>query len=252
MSVSPSQWQEGVLSPIRRGALTPNKEAFSLSARFASGSVRMDGDVVQHLPIMQENKSIGSTLSELLWFTPNTEKKDGSVIHSKKAKVAKTTRKQTKVNKLAQKQPHTRITDSDIRIENIIPGSPIYIPYKNIKVTGKSKHSKKIKLINETGKPVGMAHTKLTLTRDELDQMAARAKCAADRAKKLAAKQNKALPTPRSMSNHKTGDGGKTPLKRLANKAPGKPVVVLPRSRDVIGRCMLFGKFTASRRALTS
>ena len=105
----------------------------------------MDGDVMQHLPITQGNKSIGSTLSELLWLTTSTKKMDGSLIHSKKAKIAKTTPKQTKAKKLAQKQPCTRIPDSDIKIENIIPGSPIYIPYKNIKVTSKGKHSKKIK-----------------------------------------------------------------------------------------------------------
>ena len=46
LSVSSSQWQEGVLSPIRKGSLTPNQEALSLLARFASGFVRMDGDVV--------------------------------------------------------------------------------------------------------------------------------------------------------------------------------------------------------------
>ena len=224
MSVSPSQWQEGVPSPIRRGALTPNQEAFSLLARFTSGLVRMDGDVVQHLSITQGNKSIGSNLSELLWLTPSTKKMDGSVIHSKKAKIA--TPKQTKANKLAQKQPCTKIPDSDIKIENIIPGSPIYIPYKKIKVTGKGKHSKKIKLINETDKPVGMAHTKLTLTREEWDAIAARAKCTTDWAKKLATKQteetNKALSTPKSIPNHKTVDGGKTPCKKLAIMVPRK------------------------------
>ena len=88
----------------------------------------MDGDVVQHLPITQGNKSIGSTLSELPWFTPKTKKTDGSIIHSEKAKIAKKTYKQTKANKLAQKHPRTRIPDSEIKIENIIPGSPIYIP----------------------------------------------------------------------------------------------------------------------------
>ena len=226
MSVSPSQWQEEVLSPIRRGALTPNQEAFSLLARFASGSVRMDGDVMQHLPITQGNKCIGSTLSKLPWLILSTKKTDGSVTHSKKAKIAKITPKQTKANKLAQKQPCTRIPNSDIKIENIIPGSPIYIPYKNIKVTSKGKHSKKIKLINETDKPVGMAHTKLTLTRKEWDAIAARAKCATDRAKKLATKQtqetNKALSTPKSIPNCKTVDGGKTPHKKLATKTPRK------------------------------
>ena len=77
-------WQEGVPSPIRKGVLTPNPEALSLLAGFASGSVKMDRDVVQHLPITQGNKSIGSTLSELPWYTPDTKKMDG--IRSKKAK----------------------------------------------------------------------------------------------------------------------------------------------------------------------
>ena len=111
LSVSSSQWQEGVLTPIRKGSLTTNQEALSLLAGFASRSIRMDGD----LPITQGNKSIGSTLSELPWFTPKTKKTDGSIIHSKKAKIAKKTPKQTKANKLAQKQPHTRLSISRIQ-----------------------------------------------------------------------------------------------------------------------------------------
>ena len=140
--------------------------------------------------------------------------------------IAQTTPKQTKANKLAQKQPRTKIPDSEIKIENIIPGSPIYIPYKSIKVTSKGKHSKKIRLINETDKTVGMACTKLTLTKAERDAMADRDRCSTDQAKKLATKQaeeaNKAWPTPKSIPNHKTVNGGKAPDKKLATKAPRK------------------------------
>ena len=88
LPVSSSQWQEGVSAPIRKGLLTPNEEALSLLAGFTSRPIRMDGDVAQHLPVTQGKESIGSTLSELPWFTPRTKKTDGSVIHSKKAKIA--------------------------------------------------------------------------------------------------------------------------------------------------------------------
>ena len=69
-----------------------------------------------------------------------------------------------------------------------------------------------------------MAHTKQTLTKVEWDAMAARDKCTTDWAKKLATKQaeeaNKASSTPKPIPNRKTVNGGKTPHKQLAAKAP--------------------------------
>ena len=53
-----------------------------LLAGFALGSIRMEGDVVQHLPAVKGNQTIGDNLQELHWYTPNPNKKktDGSVI----------------------------------------------------------------------------------------------------------------------------------------------------------------------------
>ena len=41
--------------------------------------------------------------------------------------------KKTNARILAEKNPHTKVPDSEICIENIIPGSPLYIPYKHKK-----------------------------------------------------------------------------------------------------------------------
>ena len=51
----------------------------------------MEGDEVQHLPIVQGNPSIGETLKEIPWYTPSPEikKTDGSVNYSKKVRIAK-------------------------------------------------------------------------------------------------------------------------------------------------------------------
>ena len=72
-----------------------------------------------------------------------------------------------------------------------------------------------------------MARTKQTLTKAELEAIAARNKRAADGANKLATKQaeeaNKASPTVKPIPDRKTVNGGKTPHKQLAAKAPRKP-----------------------------
>ena len=49
---------------------------------------------------------------------------------------------------MAEQKPRTKIPDSEIRIENIIQGSPIYIPYNRVtpKNKGKGKGSKNIKI----------------------------------------------------------------------------------------------------------
>ena len=52
LKLQSSNWNPGFPTPINDGSLTPNQEAFGLLARFASGNVRMEGDAVQHLPIV--------------------------------------------------------------------------------------------------------------------------------------------------------------------------------------------------------
>ena len=116
----------------------------------------MEGDAVQHLPAMKGNQTIGENLQGLPWYTPSPKRKkkiDNSANQNKKPAVAKKESKkhlvkQTITSQLAQKNPQSKIPDLEIKIENIIPGSPVYIPYKKPKVVGKGNNSKKIKLPN--------------------------------------------------------------------------------------------------------
>ena len=62
---------------------------------------------------------------------------------------------------LATQHPYQCVPDSKIRIENIIPGSPEYIPYKWIK-NGK-KGSKNLVTVS-----VGMTKSKQTLTKAQM------------------------------------------------------------------------------------
>ena len=132
-------WQTGVPTPINNGVLTPNQKALALLTGFATGSIRMKDDAVQHLPIVQGNKSIGESLQELPWYSPNPAKKiDGSANRSEKTKLINSGLKKTLVSstiagQLADQYPRKPIPDSEIKPENIISGSPEYIPYKRLK-----------------------------------------------------------------------------------------------------------------------
>ena len=83
------KWKQGVPTSIIEGSLTPHQEALGLLTSFTTGSIRMRGDVVQLLPTVQGNKSIGNSSQEIPWYSPKRRKVDGSAIHSKKAKIAK-------------------------------------------------------------------------------------------------------------------------------------------------------------------
>ena len=54
--------------------------------------------------------------------------------------------KKTTACQLAEEKLHTRIPDSEIKPENIILGSPLFIPFKWERTKGKGKHSKNIKI----------------------------------------------------------------------------------------------------------
>ena len=114
-TTSPS-WRMGISTPLNEGSLTPNQEAIGLLVGFALGSIQMEGDVVQHLPAVKGNQTIGDNLQELPWYTPNPNKTkiDGSAIWSKKAKIVKREpmkhlMKKTKARILAEKNPCTII-----------------------------------------------------------------------------------------------------------------------------------------------
>ena len=148
------KWKQGIPTPIIEGSLILNQEAFGLLTGFTTGSIRMRDDVVQHLPTVQGNKSIGDRLQEILWHSPKRRKYDGSAIHSKKAKIAKKEPEKhlvrhTNTNLWAKMNPRIQIPDSEIRPENSIPVSPEYVPYQKIKTTGKGKGVKNIKISSD-------------------------------------------------------------------------------------------------------
>ena len=131
--------------------------------------------------------------------------------------------KQTRARILAEKYPHTKIPDSEIHIENIIPGSPSYIPYKH----QKGKGSKGPKLKN-TIHDSGLVRTKQTPRLSEVTKEEKKAH------NKKARDSRADLHTKHLASTHKdrkTTHGGKALHKQLATffhtGPPGK-VVQLP------------------------
>ena len=62
-------WIQGASTPVVHGSMSPNEQAITLLAGFASGSIKMDGNSLKHLPTIPE-KSINEILSEIPWGTP--------------------------------------------------------------------------------------------------------------------------------------------------------------------------------------
>ena len=60
-AVSSPKWKSGLPSPINNKSVTPNQEAISLLTGFATSHVRMVGDVMQHLPLAENNQLIRDT-----------------------------------------------------------------------------------------------------------------------------------------------------------------------------------------------
>ena len=118
---------------------------------------------------------------------------------------------------MAEGNPRTKVLDSEIRLENIIPGSPLFIPYKCEISKGNGKHVKHLKVnINSTD----MSKTKHTKTKAELEEEAKayiKVKCKVLRAKRAVDAVKKAVPKPQQM--HATG---KKPRPQIATKAPQK------------------------------
>ena len=170
------KWVKGAPTPIQEGQLTPNSEALNLLTGFATGEISMEGEQLKHLPSISESL-------ETLWETPKRKKNiDGSASHTKKAKIAQKEPRKNISKQLAKQNPCTKIPDSGIKIENIIQGSPVYIPYKwkIPKSKGKGKGSKgsklKVSIKSVQSESVDMAHTKQTLTKAEMDAIKARNK----------------------------------------------------------------------------
>ena len=149
--------------------MTPITEALNLLTGFATGQVIMKDDEVQHIPSISQ--SLGT-----IWETPKCKVTDGSANCTKKANVTKKEPRKNIYKQMAvaphrgieprsPANPRTKISDSKIRIENIIQDSPQFVPYK-IKTpvrNGKGKGVKEVKM-NIMNSDSGMARTKKTLT----------------------------------------------------------------------------------------
>ena len=120
---------------------------------------------------------------------------------------------------IAQKEPRTSVLDSEIKLSNIIPGSPAFVPYKGITLKGKGKGMKYISIgSNPTTLDSDIARSKRTMMKEEW--LKAKAKHVAKWAKKAAEdwKQvSKCKQKPCSTKRDR-----KTPWKQLATKATKK------------------------------
>ena len=116
--------------------MSPNTEAINLIAGFASGHVTIDGNDLKHIP------SISKSLGEI-WETSNKKMiVSGGALRAKKAIIAHKEPRKNISKQIAQKEPHTRVPDLEIKLSNIIPGSPAFVPYKRITPKGKAKVEK--------------------------------------------------------------------------------------------------------------
>ena len=213
--------------------MSSNEQGLILLAGFASSSVKMDGDSLKHLPTIPE-KSISETLSEIPWETPKQKRTDGKANCSKKAKIAQKEPRKTIAKQLAEQKPRTKILDSEIRIKNIIQGSPIYVPYYHVKpnVTNKGKGVKNIKLKQENKQGIdfcstNMARIKRMKNKDEKAKEKGKEhkqkehnNRAKERARRSAAATKKVERSPKARKTDPTG--GKSPHKQLATKAAHK------------------------------
>ena len=53
-----TKWIKGVLTPIQKGNMSPNQQAFSLIKGFASDEITMAGDKICHLPAIPDDNTI--------------------------------------------------------------------------------------------------------------------------------------------------------------------------------------------------
>ena len=131
-------------------------------ARFASGHVTIEGNDLKHIP------SISRSLSEV-WETPSKwVPVGGGAPGAKKAVIAHKEPHKNISKQIAQKEPCTRVPDSEIKLSNIILGRPAFVPYKRITPKGKGK-GMKCKNIgsNPTTLDSDIERSKRTLTKEE-------------------------------------------------------------------------------------
>ena len=174
-----TKWVPGAPTPIQEGLMSPNTEVINLIAGFASGHVTIDSNDLKHVP------SISKSLSEV-WETPNKQVPvDSSTIGAEKMVIAQKEPCKNVSRQIAQKEPRTRVPDSEIKLSNIILGSPAFVPYKRITPKGKGKGMKYISIgSNPTTLDSDMARSKRMMMKEE--RLKANAKDTAKRAKKAA------------------------------------------------------------------
>ena len=202
LALEATKWVPGVPTPVQESLMSPNTEAINLIAGFASGHITIDSSDLKHVP------SISKSLSEV-WETPNKwVPVDSSTIGAGKMVIAEKELHKNVSEQIAQKEPHTRVPDSEIKLSNIIPGSPVFLPYKRITPKGKGKGTKYISIgSNPTTLDLDMVRSKRTMTKEEW--LEAKAKDAAKRAKKAAEDWKQVINRKRKSCSMK-GDG-KTP-----------------------------------------
>ena len=212
------KWVKGAPTPIQEDQLVQNTEALNLLAGFASGEVVMEGNELKHLP------SISKSL-ETIWVTLKRKNTDGNANRTKKAKIAQKESRKNISKQLADQNPHTKVPNSEIKIENIIQDSTSFVPHKIKTPTGKGKGKgvKNIK-INNFNSDSEMARTKWTETVEERTKrlkLKNKNKDSANwrtlRAAKAVKAAKAALP-----KNHKTKSDGKAPRKQLTTKVAHK------------------------------
>ena len=188
-------------------------EAINLIAGFASGHVTTDGNDLKHVP------SSYKSLSEV-WETPNKwVPVDSGTIGARKTVIAKNELCKNVSRQIAQKEPCTRVPDSEIKLSNVISGSPTFVPYKRITPKGKGKGTKHISIgSNPTTLDSDMVQSKRMMTKEEW--LKAKAKHAAKWAKKAAEDWKQVIKHKQKLRSMK-GDG-KAPQKQLATKAAKK------------------------------
>ena len=170
-------------------------EALNLLVGLSTGEVTMEGENMKHLPTISESL-------ETIWETPKQKNIDGSANRTKKAKIAQ---KEPRKG-LAIQHPRMKVPNSEIKLENIIRGSPLLASQSAEIPKGKGKGNKGVRL-NDSSFASGMARQKKTLTAKQRLQRAGKATGAA----------KTALPKP-----CQSPSTGKAPRKPLATKTPHK------------------------------
>ena len=174
-----TKWVPGVPTPIQEGLMSSNMETINLIAGFASGHITIDGNNLKHVP------SISKSLSKV-WEAPNKQVPvDSGTIGAGKMIIAQKELRKNVSRQIAQKEPHTRVLDSEVILSNIISGSPVFLPYKRITPKGEGKGTKYISIgSNPTTLDLDMVRSKRTMTKEEW--LKAKAKDAVKQAKKAA------------------------------------------------------------------